>query len=398
MKEIITFNPNYIGTASIGIKTPIIRPGDNLEKIVIGSCLRAVGGFQDKAAIGITEAVVAIAQENFATPEDIQADIANKYPDANDILLYHPIQSRNRFMGVAKAIAGSPQIKHLTIVLSFPCDEVGNRLVSDEIMSDCGVNLYEEAYSAREFYEIFGKPCHPCTGKDYIEEYQKACSKNGTEVDILITNNMDICGDLCDNILVCTIRQEQRDMEKEYFSSIGKKVYDLSEILNQPVNGSGYSPEYGLYGSNLLNDGTLKLMPRNCQEFVNGLQKKIFDDYEKRVEVFIFGDGAFKDPKSGIWELADPTTTPGNTSGIAGTPQEVKLKYIASQHPNATQDQLKVIVAREKEDRMLSGDITSEASLGTTPRQKTDILSSLADLTTGSGDKQTPVVYILNFL
>ena len=139
MKEIITFNPNYIGTASIGIKTPIIRPGDNLEKIVIGSCLRSVGGFQDKAAIGVTEAVVAIAQENFATPEDIQADIANKYPDADDILLYHPIQSRNRFMGVAKAIAGSPQIKHLTIVLSFPCDEVGNRLVSDEIMSDCGV-------------------------------------------------------------------------------------------------------------------------------------------------------------------------------------------------------------------------------------------------------------------
>lgn len=398
MKEFITLNPNYIGRVPIGIKTPIIRTGDNLEKIVIDSCLKAVGGFQDKAAIGITEAVVAIAQGNYATPKDIQADIANKYPDAEDILLYHPIQSRNRFMNIAKSIAGSPQIKHLTIVLSFPCDEVGNRFLSEETMLEKKVNPYEDAYTDKEFYDTFGKPRHPFTGKDYIEEFQNACKESGKEVDIILANTMDMIEDLSDNILVCTIRKEQRDMETKYFSSIGKNVHDLSEILSQPINGSGYSPEYGLYGSNMMAGGSLKLMPRDCQEFVNGLQKKILDDYKRKVEVFIYGDGAFKDPVGGIWELADPTTTPGYTSGLDGTPQEVKLKFIASQHPDATQEELRVILAREKEERLVSGDITSEASLGTTPRQKTDILSSLADLTTGSGDEQTPVVYVLNFL
>lgn len=398
MKEIITLTPSNIGRVAIGIKTPIIRTGDDLEKIVIESCLRAVGGFHDKAVIGVTEAVVAIAQGNYAIPEDIQADIASKFPDAEDILLYHPIQSRNRFMNIAKAIAGTSQIKHLTIVLSFPCDEVGNRLLSEKAMFEAGINPYDESYTSEEFYKFFGKPKHPFTGKDYIEEFQKACEDAEKEVDIILTNDMNMITDLSNNILVCTIHKEQRDMETQYFSSLGKNVYDLSDILSQPINGSGYNSEYGLYGSNMMAAGALKLMPRDCESFVKDIQEKIYKDYGKHVEVMVYGDGAFKDPVGGIWELADPTTTLAATSGLEGTPKEVKLKFIASQHPEATQAELEAILAREKEERLLSDDITDEASLGTTPRQKTDLFASWADLTTGSGDEQTPVVYALGFL
>ncbi len=398
MKQIITVSPNNYGKMIFGIKTPIIRTGDDLEKIVIDSCLKTVGEFHDKAVIGITEAVLAIAQGNYVSAEEIQIDIANKFPVANHIMLYHPIQSRNRFMNIAKAIAGTPQIQHITIVLSFPCDEVGNRILSEKVMLESKVNPYDDAFTSDEFYKIFGKPKHPFTGKDYIEEFQKACDEAGKEVDIILSNNMELVNDFADNVLVCTIRKDQRTLERNYFSQLGSTVYDMSDILCNSVNGSGYSPEYGLYGSNMMAGGSLKLMPRDSQKFVDNLKKRIFDDFGKRIEALIYGDGAFKDPVGGIWELADPVSSLAATSGLLGTPKEIKLKYLASKYPDANQEELRIILAREKEEFLISDDITSEASLGTTPRQKTDLFASWADLTTGSGDEQTPVVYALGFL
>lgn len=301
-------------------------------------------------------------------------------------------------MNIAKAIAATPQINHVIIVLSFPCDEVGNRLISEKDMYESKVNPYDDAFTDEEFYEVFGKPKHPFTGKDYIEEFQKACGGFGKTVDIILANNIKMVEDLSDNILVCTIRKEQRDMEKQIFADLGKNVYDMSEIMNEPIDMSGFSPEYGLYGSNMMANGNLKLMPRDCKKTVESIQKKIFERFGKMVEVMVFGDGAFKDPVGGIWELADPETTLAATSGLCGTPQEVKLKYLASKYSDATRAEFDVILAREREERYLHDDITSEASLGTTPRQKTDLFASWADLTTGSGDEQTPIVYALGFI
>lgn len=396
----IKLETSQIGRMSVGIKTPIIRTGDNLQEIVIDSIFKAVGGFHDKAVIGITEAVVAIAQGNYATPEDIQASIAEKYPDASEIALMYPIQSRNRFMNVARAIAGMKQFKEIYIVLSYPCDEVGNRLVSEEKLYEVTANSsLDETYSEGEFYEIFGKPVHPFTGKDYIEEFKNACNGKAT---IVLCNNVCKAARVinCHDFLVCTIREDQRKLQKQMISDCipDATVFDMSQILNKPINGSGYSPEYGLYGSNMMAAGRLKLMPRDCQEFVEDLQERILAYYGKKVEVMVYGDGAFKDPVGGIWELADPVTTLGATSGLSGTPKEVKLKYLASKYPDKSQEELAEIIAKEKAARMNTESVTGESSLGTTPRQKTDLFASWADLTTGSGDEQTPVVYSVGFL
>lgn len=397
--ENFNLNMENIGRIIMGVKTPIIRTGDGLQQIVIDSCLNAIGEFHDKAVIGVTEAVVAIAQGNFASPEDIQADILRKFPGASEITLLFPIQSRNRFMNIPRAIADMPEIKRINVILSYPCDEVGNRFVSDEILWQRNIEPYADSFSSESFYSEFGKPRHPFTGKDYIEEFLKACNGKG---DVLLCNNLSTISYFCkhtNNILVCSIRKELRELHKKQVMAYGaENVLDLSQILNEPVNGSGYSPEYGLYGSNMMAEGKLKLMPRDCQTFVEGIQAKILQEYGKHVEVMVYGDGAFKDPVGGIWELADPVTTLAATSGLAGTPKEVKLKYLASKYPDKNQEELAAIIAKERENRLKSDDITSEASLGTTPRQKTDLFASWADLTTGSGDEQTPVVYALGFL
>lgn len=390
----INLNLGQIGRVSMGIKTPIIRTGDDLTKIVIDSCLAAVGQFHEKAVIGITEAVVAIAQGNYAKPEDIQSEIARLYPGAKELTLLFPIQSRNRFMNIPKAIAAMPQIEKIYVALSYPCDEVGNRLVSEEALLEENVKPYRDAFTSEEFYARFGKPRHPFTGKDYIEEFEKAC--NG-KAEVILVNDLKMA-DFCKNVLVCTIREDARNLQKKLMKQYGaERVYDLSDILSESVNGSGHS-EYGLYGSNMMGDGVLKLMPLNAQEFVNGLQARILKDYGVHVEAFVYGDGAFKDPVGGIWELADPVSCLGATAGLGGTPKEVKAKYIASQHPNATPEELAEIIAKAKAERMKTDDVTGEASLGTTPRQITDLISSLADLVTGSGDECTPVVYVVGYL
>lgn len=394
MKQ-MNLNLESIGRISLGIKTPIIRTGDDLEQIVIDSCLQAVGEFHDKAIICITEAVVAIAEGNYAKPEDIQSEITRLYPNAEELTLLFPIQSRNRFMNIAKAIAAMSQIKKIYVILSYPCDEVGNRLVSEEDMIDSGKDPYWEVFTAQEFYDIFGKPCHPFTGKDYIEEFEKACDG---KAEVILCNELSMLEkEYYENVVVCTIREDMCKLHKRILEENGaKRVYDLADILSQP-NDFGYS-KYGLYGSNMMDGGVLKLMPRNPQELVERIQTRILKDYGVHVEVLVNGDGAFKDPVGGIWELADRDSVIAATSGLKGTPKEVKAKYIASQHPDATSEELTEIIARAKEERMKTDDMTGELSLGTTPRQITDLLASLADLTTGSGDECTPVVYIVNYL
>ena len=395
----IKLNSERIGRMSVGVKTSIIREGDDLKEIVIDSCLKAVGEFHEKAVIGVTEAVVAIAQGNFATPADIQQEIARLYPGQSELTLMYPIQSRNRFMNIARAIAESEQIEKLNIVLSYPCDEVGNRLVSDELLWQKGVGIYEDSFSAEEFCQKFGSPKHLFTGKNYIKEFEAACCG---KAEIMLTNDMELVADLSDNVLVCTIREGRRSFQKSYMKSaqvyVQRRVFTLADILSVPVNGSGYSPEYGLYGSNMMADGKLKLMPRNCKEFVEDIQNEILRRYGVHVEVMVYGDGAFKDPVGEIWELADPVACLAATSGLKGTPKEVKLKYLASKYPDKSQKELQEIVANEKQPRLATDKIDSEASLGTTPRQLTDLFASWADLTTGSGDEQTPVVYSVGFL
>lgn len=387
---------NRIGVTTIGVKTPVIKPGDDLRQIVVSSVVGAIGeeNIHDGDIIGVTEAVVAISQSNFVTAEEIGTDIVRKFEGVSQIAIVDPIQSRNRFMDVLKAVAAVPELEKLYIVMTYPTDEVGNRLVSEEILMESDVNPYKDLLTVEEFYSKLGVPKHPFTGKNYIEEYERACCG---KAEVILCNDFSKIPEICENILVCSIHR--KNSTKSMLKKSGaKRIFDLSEIMNESINGSGYNEEFGLYGSNLMAGGKLKLMPRECQRFVEGIKDTVKDEYGKDVEVFVYGDGAFKDPVGGIWELADPKTTLGATAGLAGTPKEVKLKYLASANEDKSPEEIEAIVAKEKAARVASSDITGESSLGTTPRQITDLLASLADLTTGSGDRQTPVVYISGYL
>lgn len=387
-----------LGVISSGIQTPIIRQGDDLIKIVINSVSAFNGGdFHDGDVIAVTEAVVAIAQGNFATYQNISTDIANKFKGAKQLVVVDPIQSRNRFMDVLKAIASTPTLEKIHICMTWPADEVGNPLITDSMaVAKSGINPYTAILTVEEFYKAFGEPKHPFTGKNYIEEYLNAC--NG-KANIILCNNFAKVKEAtgCNEFLIASIHR--RNQTRKYLEEAGaNRIYDLSEIMNTSINGSGYSPEYGVYGSNLMNGGKLKLMPRNGDVFVNEVQRVIYERFGKKVEVMIFGDGAFKDPVGGIWELADPTTTIAATDGLEGTPEEVKLKYIASACEGMTAEEIEAVVVSESAKRKQSNSIDNQASLGTTPRRIVDLLASLSDLTTGSGDRQTPVVYIQNYL
>lgn len=385
------------GVIAQGIKTPVIQTGDDLQEIVISSVASANGGrFNDGDIIGVTEAVVAISQGNFASCEAISTDVARKFAGAKELVIIDPIQSRNRFIDVLKAVANTPTLEKLYIMMTYPTDEVGNRFVSDMEIMESGVNPYSDVLTVEEFYAKLGEPRHPFTGKNYIHEYMEAC--NG-KAEVVLCNDfskaVSVTG--CKDFLICSIHrraQTRKILEK----SGAQRILDMSEIMNEPIDGSGYNEEFGVYGSNLMSGGRLKLMPRNCQTFVTEIQEKIKQRYGKLVEVLVYGDGAFKDPVGGIWELADPQTTLGATSRLQGTPQEVKLKFIASANEGKAPEEIEEIVAAEKAKRMKTNDITGEASLGTTPRKITDLLASLLDLISGSGDRQTPVVYVQNYL
>lgn len=386
-----------VGTISRGIRTPIIRQGDNLVDIVVNSIMEASSesGFEvkDRDIIAMTEAIVARAQGNYATVEDIAADIKNKFPDG-EVGVIFPILSRNRFAICLRGIAKGA--KKIVLQLSYPSDEVGNHLISLDALDEKGIDPYTDVLTLERYRELFGYEKHQFTGVDYVEYYERLIRDCGADIEIIFANNPKAILNYTKNVLCCDIHTRHRT-KKVLKANGAERVYGLDEILNSPINGSGYNESYGLLGSNKSTEDQVKLFPRDCQGLVDDIQKKILDITGKHVEVMVYGDGAFKDPVGKIWELADPVVSPAYTSGLEGTPNELKLKYLAdNDFAGLSGDKLKEAIKsriREK-DGNLVGQMVSE---GTTPRRLTDLIGSLCDLTSGSGDKGTPVVFIQGY-
>lgn len=386
-----------VGTISRGIRTPIIRKGDNLVDIVVNSIMEASSesGFEvkDRDIIAMTEAIVARAQGNYATVEDIAADIKNKFPDG-EVGVIFPILSRNRFAICLRGIAKGA--KKIVLQLSYPSDEVGNHLISLDALDEKGIDPYTDVLTLERYRELFGYEKHQFTGVDYVEYYERLIRDCGADIEIIFANNPKAILNYTKNVLCCDIHTRHRT-KKVLKANGAERVYGLDEILNSPINGSGYNESYGLLGSNKSTEDQVKLFPRDCQGLVDDIQKKILDITGKHVEVMVYGDGAFKDPVGKIWELADPVVSPAYTSGLEGTPNELKLKYLAdNDFAGLSGDKLKEAIKsriREK-DGNLVGQMVSE---GTTPRRLTDLIGSLCDLTSGSGDKGTPVVFIQGY-
>lgn len=385
-----------VGTISRGIKAPIIKSGDDLVSIVVDSVLEAANdketGFkiQDKDVIAITEAVLGRAQGNYATVQQISKDVKSKMGSGKVGLIF-PILSRNRFSLLLKGICDA--VDELVIMLSYPSDEVGNHLMSLDELDSKNINPYEDVFDEEKLYKTFKDIKHPFTGVDYVEYYKKLC---GGKAQIILANNPRAILQYTKKVINADIHTRQRT--KRILKDAGADiVVSLDEILTKSVDGSGYNEEYGLLGSNLSTNDTVKLFPRNCTEFVNSVQKLMKKKTNKDVEVMVYGDGAFKDPVGKIWELADPVVSPGYTPGLEGTPNEIKLKYLADNdfsdlHGEEAKKQ--IIEAIKKKNKDLKA---SMASQGTTPRRLTDLLGSLSDLTSGSGDKGTPIIYIQNY-
>ena len=390
-------NTRLVGTVSRGIRCPIIRQGDDLSEIVTQSVLEAAKseGFElrDRDVISITESIVARAQGNYAHIDAIAADVKAKL-GGETIGVIFPILSRNRFAICLKGIAKGA--KKIVLMLAYPSDEVGNELADWDKLDEAGINPYSDVLSLERYREVFG--VHPLefTGVDYVEYYQNLIKECGAEVEIIFANSATAILDYTDCVLACDIHTRART--KRLLKKAGaKKVYGLDEILNAPVNGSGCNENYGLLGSNKSTEDTIKLFPRDCQGLVLDIQKNILDATGKHVEVMIYGDGAFKDPKGKIWELADPGVSPAVTDGLVGTPNELKLKYLAdNDFADLSGDALKEAISasiRAKRNNLVG----NMAAQGTTPRQLTDLIGSLCDLTSGSGDKGTPVVLIQGY-
>ena len=383
---------DYQGTISRGIRAPIIRKGDDLVKITADCVINASeqGGYplNDRDIVAVTEAVLAKSQGNFATTEQIASDVRAKFGDETVGLVF-PIFSRNRFSKILEGI--SMGVKKLVVMLSYPSDEVGNSFITPEVLIESGVNPYSDVFTADEFHAKFGDVRHTFTGVDYIDFYRKTgkceviLANNPTE--ILKYAKCVICADI-----------HSRFRTKKLIEKAGaKKVITLDEILNKSVDGSGYNADYGVLGSNLSTENSVKLFPRDSQAFVEKLQKEIFDRTGKKLECMVYGDGAFKDPVCGIWELADPVASPGFTSGLQGKPNEIKLKYLADNDiagltGEEAVEAMKQIIKNKENDL-----VNNMKSQGTTPRKLTDLLASLSDLTSGSGDKGTPIILIQNY-
>ena len=386
-----------VGTVSRGIRCPIIREGDNLAKIVTDSVIEAAksDGFElrDRDVISVTESIVARAQGNYASVKDIAADVRKKL-GGETIGVIFPILSRNRFAICLRGIAMGA--KKVVLMLSYPSDEVGNELVSLDKLDEAGVNPYSDVLSLERYRELFGKNVHEFTGVDYVEYYGDLIRESGAEVEIVFANQAKAILDYTDCVLTCDIHTRART--KRILKAAGAKIVcGLDDILTESVNGSGYNENYGLLGSNKSTEETIKLFPHNCQPLVLDIQKQIFDATGKHVEVMVYGDGAFKDPKGKIWELADPVVSPAFTDGLVGTPNELKLKYLAdNDFKELSGEELKKAISdsiRAKQDNLVG----NMASQGTTPRQLTDLIGSLSDLTSGSGDKGTPIVLIQGY-
>ena len=386
-----------VGTISRGIRCPIIREGDDLANIVVNSVLEAAAseGFtlRDRDVVGITESVVARSQGNYATIDDIAEDVRRKFGEETVGLVF-PIFSRNRFSKILQGI--SKGVKKLIVQLSYPSDEVGNELVSLDKIDDAGVNPYCDVLSLEKYRELFGENLHPFTGVDYVDYYANLVKECGAEVEVIFANQPKAILDYADCIINCDIHTRART--KRILKAAGAKIVcGLDEIMNAPINGSGCNEKYGLLGSNKSTEDTVKLFPRECKQLVLDIQKNVLDRTGKHVEVMVYGDGAFKDPQGKIWELADPVVSPAFTDGLIGTPNELKLKYLAdNDFKDLSGEELKEAISksiREKDGNLVG----NMASQGTTPRQLTDLIGSLCDLTSGSGDKGTPVVLIQGY-
>ncbi len=386
-----------VGTVSRGIRCPIIRQGDDLSEIVTNSVLEACEseGFElrDRDVISMTESIVARAQGNYCSVNDIAADVKNKL-GGETVGVIFPILSRNRFAICLKGIAMG--CKKIVLMLSYPSDEVGNQLVSLDKIDEAGINPYSDVLSLEKYRELFGYIKHEFTGVDYVEYYAEVIKETGCDVEIVFANQAKAILDYTKNIINCDIHTRART-KRILLAAGAQKVCGLDEIMNAPVNGSGCNERYGLLGSNKATEDQVKLFPRECKDLVLDIQSKILSKTGKHVEVMVYGDGAFKDPQGKIWELADPVVSPAFTDGLKGTPNELKLKYLAdNDFAELSGEALKNAISEsiKAKDANLVGKMASE---GTTPRQLTDLIGSLCDLTSGSGDKGTPVVLVQGY-
>ena len=387
------------GTVSMGLRAPIIRQGDNLAEIVTGSVVEAmnVEGLipRDRDVVCMTEAIVARAQDNYASVDNIATDVRNKF-GGETVGVIFPILSRNRFAICLRGIAKG--CKKVVLMLSYPSDEVGNHLVDIDLLDEKGINPYTDVLTENEWRNLFGYPKHTFTGVDYVEYYSNLVRESGAEVEVIFANDCRAILNYTKNVLNCDIHSRART--KRLLKAAGaEKVYGLDEIMTESVDGSGYNARYGLLGSNKATEDTVKLFPREeCQKMVEDIQAKLLEITGKHIEVMVYGDGAFKDPVGKIWELADPVVSPAYTPGLEGTPNELKLKYLADNDFSALsgkelQEAIKSKI-QQKDGSSLVGNMVSQ---GTTPRRLTDLIGSLCDLTSGSGDKGTPIVYIQGY-
>ena len=386
------------GTVSIGLRAPIIRKGDNLVNIVSDTVRSAMDNDglkpRDRDIIAMTEAIVARAQGNYCTIEDIAQDVRQKL-GGETVGLIFPILSRNRFSICLRGIAKG--CKKIVLMLSYPSDEVGNHLIDPDMMDEKGVDPFRDVLTEERYRELFGYVKHPFTGVDYVQYYSQLIQDCGADVEVIFANDPRVILGYTKNVLCCDIHTRART-KRLLKAAGGERVYGLDEILTAPVNGSGYNAKYGLLGSNKATDDTVKLFPQECQALVLDIQEKLLELTGKHIEVMVYGDGAFKDPVGKIWELADPVVSPAYTPGLEGTPNELKLKYLADNDfagltGKALQDAIKAKI-QQKDGSSLVGNMAAQ---GTTPRRLTDLIGSLCDLTSGSGDKGTPIIYIQGY-
>ena len=386
----------YVGTVVRGIRTPIIKENDNLAEIVVDSLIKAKESekfeFKDKDVVAITEAVVGISEGNYVTVDNIVKDLKEKFPSGNIGIVY-PILSRNRFSLILKAIARA--MNKITILLSFPADEVGNEILDLQRLENSEFNL-SSVISEKDYKENFGDFLHPFTGINMVDFYKELVESENCEVEFVFSNNPKTILNYTKDVLTCDIHN--REKTKENIKKAGANtIYGLYEIMNKSIDGSGFNCKYGLLGSNKSTEERLKLFPTSGEKLVNEIQNKLYEITGKNIEVMVYGDGAFKDPVGHIWELADPVVSPAYTKGLEGTPNEIKLKYIAdNKFKDLRGEELKEAVKKEikSKDNNLKGNMISQ---GTTPRRITDLLGSLCDLTSGSGDKGTPVVLVQGY-
>ncbi|MEK5256060.1 coenzyme F420-0:L-glutamate ligase [Paenibacillus sp. FSL F4-0125] len=386
-----------VGTVVRGLRGPIINNGDNIEEIVVQTVLNAakVEGFsiEDRDIVTVTESIVARAQGNYATIDHIAADIKGKFGEETVGVIF-PILSRNRFSNCLRGIAKGA--KKVVLMLSYPADEVGNHLVDIDELDAKGVNPWTDVLTEAQFREFFGYIKHPFTGVDYIEYYKGLIEAEGVACEVIFSNNPKTILNYTKHVLTCDIHTRFRT-KRILMSNGAEKVFGLDDILTQSIDGSGFNEAYGLLGSNKATEESVKLFPNNCQPIVDGIQAKIKEMTGKTVEVMVYGDGAFKDPVGKIWELADPVVSPAYTAGLDGTPNEVKLKYLADNNfSHLRGEELKQAISKyiqNKNDDLVGA---MEAQ-GTTPRRLTDLIGSLSDLTSGSGDKGTPMIYIQGY-